>query len=342
MSKDDIQITVLMPAFNAAKYIAEAIESVLSQSFSAFELLVIDDGSTDDTARIVSQFDDPRVVYIRQPNGGIALALNSGLKLARADYIARFDADDICYPRRLEMQYEYMMKHPDCIVVGSGAEYVDTAGNFIFYSRPAACTDREIRQLPYSICPFIHSSVLYKKETVLAAGGYNIHALSYEDHFLWLRISQQGEFINLEAPLIKVRLSPESLTIDERWRTRDFISVKYRSLRTGIIQERDGVLLREILKDQDNKKIKTGSYHALLAKKLLWNNYQPSIARKNIIRAIASNWTDWRNYSILVLTYLPRGIILRMYSISKRKNDNSNKKQRLAAKQPVHFDLQEY
>src|SRR5258708_34774335 len=94
------KVTVLMPAYNADKYIAEAITSVLEQSFTDFELLIINDGSTDETVNVVRSFNDPRIVLINQDNKGIASALNAGLNCARSPYIARFDADDICYPNR--------------------------------------------------------------------------------------------------------------------------------------------------------------------------------------------------------------------------------------------------
>jgi glycosyltransferase involved in cell wall biosynthesis len=91
-------ITVLMPAYNAGKYIHEAISSVLAQSFTNFELLIVNDGSTDDTLAVISSFNDARIRVINQTNKGVAAALNNGLQHAQAPYIARFDADDICYP----------------------------------------------------------------------------------------------------------------------------------------------------------------------------------------------------------------------------------------------------
>src|SRR6202012_903656 len=112
---------------------------------------------------------------------------------------------------------------------------------------------------PYSVCPFIHSSVLFKKSIVLEAGGYNPHAHSFEDHFLWLQILQKGKFYNLSQPLIKVRLNPESVTVDEKWRLKKFINIKYTTLKQLQITPEDGKKLLKILKHQDNKKIKTGS-----------------------------------------------------------------------------------
>ena len=102
---NDIKITVLMPVYNAEKYIEKAIDSVLNQSFKDFELLIINDGSTDGSMDIIRNFNDPRIVVVNQANSGVAAALNTGVKLARGEFIARFDADDICYPRRFDEQY---------------------------------------------------------------------------------------------------------------------------------------------------------------------------------------------------------------------------------------------
>src|SRR5688572_21507514 len=95
--EDKIKVTVLMPVYNAEKYVRDAISSILNQTFTDFELLIVNDGSTDDTGRIISSFNDPRITLVEQPNMGVAAALNKGLEYAKAEYIARFDADDICY-----------------------------------------------------------------------------------------------------------------------------------------------------------------------------------------------------------------------------------------------------
>jgi glycosyltransferase involved in cell wall biosynthesis len=334
-----VKVTVLMPAYNASKYIYEAIDSVLQQTFSEFELVIINDGSTDNTAEIVRSFHDSRIFLVEQDNGGIASALNNGLNHARAEYVARFDADDVCQPDRLQQQYNYMTRNPGCIVVGSAVDYIDMHDNFIFSYQLPAYTNDEIKKLPYSVCPFIHSSVLFKKSVVLEVGGYNRHAHSFEDHFLWLQIEKFGEFHNLAQSLIKVRLNPESITIDEKWRLKGFISIKYKSLKDQRITEIEGETLLEILKHQNNRKIKTGAYHALLAKKFLWNNYQPLQARQNIKKAIALNPFHTNNYFVLMLSFLPGSVVSKIYSVSKKKNNESSLKHRLGTKKKIQLEL---
>ena len=132
MKSTDPQITVLMPAYNAEKYIGEAIASVLNQTFTDFELLIINDGSTDTTKQIIDSFTDSRIRLINQTNQGIAAALNIGLLNAKADLIARFDADDICMPERLMIQYNFLSDHPDYIIVGADADFIDMNGNFVY------------------------------------------------------------------------------------------------------------------------------------------------------------------------------------------------------------------
>jgi glycosyltransferase involved in cell wall biosynthesis len=336
MQNNNIKITVLMPAYNASEYIGEAIESVLKQTFSDFELLIIDDGSVDNTAEIVRSFDDPRIVFIQQKNAGVAVALNTGLQIARAEYIARFDADDICYANRLETQYEFIINNPDYVVVGSDVDYVDADRDFIFTHQSSACTNKQIKSLPYSVCPFIHSSVLFKR-SVIPEAGYNTHAHTFEDHFLWLQISNEGKFHNISHSLMQVRLNPRSLTVDEKWRTKEFISIKYKALEKLNITPYDGEILLAILKKQDNEKIKTGSYHALLAKKFLWNNYQPLQARQNIKKAIVLNPFHFDNYLVLGMSFLPRNMISKIYSSIKAKYNFNDAEQDPIVKKQLQY-----
>src|SRR5262249_22577942 len=179
--------------YNAEKYIGKAIQSVLSQTFTDFELLIINDGSTDGTEQIIRSFADERIRLINQSNQGIAAALNIGLLNANADLIARFDADDICLPDRLAVQYQFLSEHPDYVIVGSDAEYIDRDDNYVFTHRMAAHTNEEIQQLKLHSCPFIHAAVLYHKKAVIQAGGYDTHAYAFQDHLLWAKITRLGK-----------------------------------------------------------------------------------------------------------------------------------------------------
>ncbi|MDN5289479.1 MAG: hypothetical protein JWR38_5753 [Mucilaginibacter sp.] len=320
MNFDVPKITVLMPAYNAGKYIGEAIESVLQQSFTDFELLIVNDGSTDDTADVIRSFYDPRIVMIYQDNKGVSLALNKGLKYARAPYIARFDADDVCHTERLQLQYDFMINNPEYSIVGSAADYMDMEGNYLFTSVPPAFNNEEIQQLKYTVCPFIHSTVFYKKDMILKTGGYNEHAYTFEDHFLWVNILKDQKACNFEQPLIKLRLNPESITIDEKWRPRKFLEIKYTTLKNRSITAQEGSQLAEIGEKQYSPKIKQGSYYALCAKKLLINSYQPQKARLHATRAISVSPLRLDNYLLYTVSYLPESLINWLHKISSGRS----------------------
>jgi len=305
-----------MPAYNAEKYIAEAISSVLRQSFGDFELLIINDGSTDGTMRVIRSFKDQRIVLVNQENMGVAAALNTGLKIAKAPFIARFDADDVCYADRLKVQYDFITVHPQYDIVGSAADYVDVDGNYIFTQHPAAHLYEEIQELKYTVCPFIHSTVLFKKEVIIDNGGYNEHAHTYEDHFLWVNILKHQKACNLSQPLIKVRLNPGSVTIDEKWRTRKFKEIKYTSLKTCTITEAEGIELQEISERQFVRKIKEGAYYALCCKKYLVNNYQPGKARLHILKAIGIHPLRLDSYLLLIVSFLPEKYVNWIYRLN--------------------------
>lgn len=302
-----------MPAYNADKYIYAAICSVLEQTFTDFELLIINDGSTDDTEKIIRAFADSRIRLINQSNQGIAAALNMGLLNANADLIARFDADDICMPDRLTAQYDFLTAHPEYIIVGSDANYIDMHGEFVFTCRVSAHSNEEIQELTASRCPFIHSAVTFRKAAIMEAGGYDTHAYAFQDHLLWSKVIKKGKACNLSQTLLQVRLNPESISIDERWRTKRFREIKSGSIRKGSISEEDGREILSILKEQNNPKIKEGSYYSLLGKKYLWDNHQPVKARANLRKAIRIHPARMDSYAIIVLSFFPKSFISWIY-----------------------------
>lgn len=311
-------ISVIMPAYNARKFIGEAIHSVLNQSFRDFEFIIINDGSTDETPLIVRSFNDPRIRLINQENKGIADALNLGLAAAKADIIARFDADDICYPWRLEVQYSFLKHNPKYIIAGGAADYIDQHNRHVFTWIPQAMSNAEIKKICKQICPFIHSGVMYRKNAVIAAGGYHLHAHSFEDHFLWVKLLNKGGFAaNLPTPLIQVRLNPGSVTIDEKWRGQKFRRLKYNSLKKGKITEAEGDAIKEILNKQDKDYIREGAYYTLLGKKYLWNNYQPLRARESFLKAIRLRPFHFTGYGLYLLSFLSRSSINRIYKTMK-------------------------
>jgi glycosyltransferase involved in cell wall biosynthesis len=313
--KTPTQITVLMPAYNASRYIREAIESVLTQSLTDFELLIINDGSTDETELIVNSFTDDRIKLINQPHQGVATALNLGLLNAAAPLIARFDADDVCYPQRLKMQYDFLQTHPEYVLVGTDVDYADHTGEYLYRYNNIGHTHQEICDRITSFCPFIHSSVMYKKNIALEAGGYDAMAHTFEDYRLWIKFITKGKVCNLSVPLIMVRLNPESVTVDEKLRGKRFSQLKKEMLfHSEVITSLQENELNSILHSQNFLGFKHYSYNMLLAKKYLWNNYQPAKARLNVWKAITFKPLQFTGYGLLLLSFMPRFVVNKFYS----------------------------
>lgn len=315
---ENIEVTVLMPAYNVEKYIREAIDSVLDQSFGNFELLIVNDGSKDGTAEIIRSYHDPRIVLINQSNQGVSSALNTGLKQARGKYIARFDADDVCYPYRLQEQVDFMEKNPDHVLIGSDADYMDREGGFLYRYRNIGHTYEEICRHVTTYCPFVHSTVFYRRDVVLELGGYNAKAHTFEDWLLWTKFIKKGKCLNFVKPMISVRLNPESVTVDEKLRGRRFSELKREMVLGGRpITDEQEKELTTILKSQNFSAFKHYSYHILIAKKYLWNNFQPAKSRNNSLEAIRNKPFQPMGYLLLLLSLLPERVLRYLYQKSK-------------------------
>lgn len=311
-------VTVLMPAYNAGAYIKEAVDSVLAQTFADFEMLIVNDGSTDNTRDILGTYTDPRVRIVDQKNMGLIDTLNKAIALIESPYIARFDADDVCYPERLQLQYDFLRTHAEYVLVGSEADYMDEEGNFIFLFQFKNYEDGEIRSDAFRHCPVIHSSVMFAKEAVVKAGGYSRKAVTFEDHLLWRNLAAFGKMKNMPLPLIKVRFNPDSVTIDEKWRGEEFIALKQRSIASGEVSNSDYDLLLSILKKQNFGAYKKAAYHSMLGKKFLWNQYDPGQARKHLSIAISTMPYKSEPYLLYLFSFLPESLIKNVYKKIKK------------------------
>jgi glycosyltransferase involved in cell wall biosynthesis len=202
-------ISVVMSAFNAEKYLDEAIQSVLAQTFTNFELILINDGSTDGSLKILEHYaqKDARCIVLSWENRGIVASGNHGVHLAKADIICRMDADDICMPQRFEKQFNYLNAHPDCAAVGSNALLIDPEGMPIV-TWTYLSTHEEIDNLNLTgsvgscIC---HPSVAIRKSSLLAVGAYRAEFEYAEDYDLFLRLAEVGKLANLPEMLLKYR-----------------------------------------------------------------------------------------------------------------------------------------
>lgn len=207
-------VSVLIPAYNCEAYVIEAVSSMLSQTFSDFELLVIDDGSTDSTRKLLESMHDPRIRLVtNESNIGLIGTLNRGLELAIGRYIARMDADDISAPERLEKQVQYFEEHPEIHVLGSMVNLINEQGK-VFGTIAGYPKDAdEIHRYLLRECCLIHPSVMFRKDTVLTAGGYSSSARHAEDYDLWLRLSDHHKIANLPDKLVSYRMHRNQVSI---------------------------------------------------------------------------------------------------------------------------------
>ena len=206
-------VTVLMSVYNGQTYLHEAIKSILNQTFTDFEFLIINDGSSDASRSIICSYDDPRIRLIDNPaNLGLTKSLNRGFKLAKGRYVARQDADDVSEPQRLARQVNFMEANPHLALLGTWYRGIDAEGNFAYEVR-LPLDQIELQWALLFYCPFVHSSMMLNKELFLQdVGLYNEEYLYAQDHELWLRTSRQHSITNFPDYLVRYRIHPHSMT----------------------------------------------------------------------------------------------------------------------------------
>lgn len=209
-------VSVIMPSYNSKKYIKKAIDSVLEQTYSNFELIIVDGNSTDGTLDILDEYkkQDRRIKVIQDEGRGIGAALQLGCQIASGKFIARMDSDDIAINTRFEKQLKIFHSIPNLILVASPVIYINEDDSIVGYSFPYT-NKRIIQEKVYLIA---HPTVMMKKDAYVKAGGYQ-PLLRAEDYFLWNRMRLMGEFYIFKEPLIKYRLLQDSLshTLDDNF-----------------------------------------------------------------------------------------------------------------------------
>lgn len=201
-------ISVLLPVYNAAPYVAAAIESVLVQSFPDFELLVIDDGSTDATIEILQALaaQDQRIRLTSRGNRGLVATLNEMLAMAQGNLVCRMDADDLCRPDRLARQKSYLDAHPECVAVGSRSLFIDPEGLPIFEFMDRYTHEQIDEALMAPEIGILHPTLMARRAPMQALGGYRSGYPHVEDLDLFLRLAETGRLANLPDVLLDYRV----------------------------------------------------------------------------------------------------------------------------------------
>lgn len=200
-------VSVLMPVYNGERFLAEAIESILGQTFADFEFVIVDDGSTDTSPAILADYAsrDPRIRVVTQANAGIVAALNRGLAECRTALVARMDADDVSLPTRLERQVAFLATRPMVAVVGTAVQRISETGAAGPEVRHPAAWQAIARGLRHGNC-LAHPSVMMRRDAVMEVGGYREFLRHAEDYDLWTRVAERQELANLPDCLLRYRV----------------------------------------------------------------------------------------------------------------------------------------
>jgi len=226
-------VSVVMTVYNGEPWTAEAVQSILGQTFRDLELIVVDDGSTDSTADTLGRYRDHRLRIVRQSRAGQTPALNRALQLSRAPLVARMDADDVALPRRLERQAAFLDAHPEVGLLGTAGHEIGPTGGIVRTLTPPT-DDPTLRRALIRYNPLLHTSVMFRRALLEAVGDYDERLRVAQDYDLWLRMSRRTTLAALPEPLVLRRLTPGQLSsTGDTTRIRDEVVVKLRALRSG-------------------------------------------------------------------------------------------------------------
>jgi glycosyltransferase involved in cell wall biosynthesis len=212
-------ISIVLSVYNAEKYLLKCLQSMKNQTYTNWELVIINDGSTDSSHQIIKDFIQNlpnKVQYLHlQQNKGLPYCLNLGIQHAKGIYIARIDADDIMFENRLQKQVHFLEKYPAVGVLGSYAIDINELGNPINLFKVAE-QDPFLKQNLFASCPFIHPSVMIRKYLLTNGMEYRNKYRYAEDYDLWIRLADKTQFANLPEPLIKKRVHNQQITFSKK------------------------------------------------------------------------------------------------------------------------------
>lgn len=204
-----------MPVFNGEKYVGQAIESILAQAFRDFELIIVDDGSTDNSKGVIRSFTDNRTVLVERSHEGLIAALNAGVAIAKGEYIARMDSDDISLASRIGKQVHFLDNNKNVGILGTACQIIDDKGRHLELKK-WPCSDLKIRWSLLLTSPFAHPTVVFRRALLEKNAPYDVAYKSAEDYDLWTRLLNDTRGANLSEPLVRYRRHTSSVTANDR------------------------------------------------------------------------------------------------------------------------------
>jgi glycosyltransferase involved in cell wall biosynthesis len=305
-----MSVTVLLPVYNGAATLRQAIESILVQDAPDFELLVIDDHSTDDSTNIAASFAkrDERVrLIVHDQNTGLATSLNEGLELAQGELVARMDQDDESLPQRLRVQQAFMEGHPSIVVAGSDVLHMGASPMFDrLVELPHAPGDIASR-LQQENCLY-HPAVIMRREVVVELGGYRDTFRNAEDYDLWLRIAREHDLGNVAEPLLRYRFSVGGMTLGRKWEQLYYVHLaqaasRNPALAVGQLDDIARASLADVDRRSFMRHVASATVDELVQLRLwseasaLTRQFAPDVGRKMAIALLARvNYTRARSY----------------------------------------------
>lgn len=305
------KVSVLMSVYNNAPYLEKAVQSILNQTFSDFELIIVDDGSTDESATIIQNQSDSRIRFLQnEDNNGLAKSLNRGLDIAKGDYIARMDGDDISLPHRLETQVKFLDQHPEIGVLGSRMQVISADDERLFnYDVPL-----EHSLIVWNLFfgwTFAHPTVMMRAHLLKEVDGYNTSIAAAQDVELWSRLVGRTQFANLPEKLVQYRTHELATSIQKIEQQRQVLRETTRKLLVRLDLETDDTMIDLYIKMRNTKNIfatreiellesqMKNLFHALLAKGWILPEETSLVQEtfQNQLKAIApdriSIWRQW-------------------------------------------------
>ncbi|MBI2934930.1 MAG: glycosyltransferase [Chloroflexi bacterium] len=313
MTANNPKISVIMSAYNAAKYLREAIDSILRQTFGDFEFVIVNDGSADNSLDVIRSYPDPRIVIIdNERNIGLTRSLNRALGAARGEFLARQDTDDISLPERFELQLDYLERHPEVGLLGASVYTIDEGGKLTGKKMAPANPGKAFRHVP-----FAHGTAMMRKEVIDKLGGYCEWLKYAQDYELWSRIAKRYEVRSLTQPLYKLRYHRGSI-----WSRKVEEATLYAML--GRKMARDEVVAPGLLETLQNNGMEAlyasfsikekMDYHRIIARAYVRNGdvARARHAYKSLLRL---HRFDIESMAGLILSYAGGGLAVKGYRL---------------------------
>ena len=295
------RISIVMSVYNSEKYLREAIDSILKQTFKDFEFIIINDGSTNGTREILESYNDPRIILIHQENMGLTKSLNKGIARAKGQYIARQDADDISHPERLEKQIDFLERHMNVTLLGTAIEMIDEKGTYLYAVKPPT-SDSSVRKGIKQKNYFCHGSIMFRRQSFFELGGYREFFFTTQDYDLWLRFIEKFEARNLPTLLYKHRISSISTSLKNivYQRRMAIFAVKLADAREKGMNE---ILLIKKLKNYLGSPLSLTEKKEIFYRYIYWTKWLVRQNKKNEAFSVIEEGVKYHPYKLYKLLF---------------------------------------